>query len=308
MKARPKSEKWICAGRQALGWFAPRVRARLDAHEPVAALVVRQAAAGAGEVRVERGRVLVAVVEVAAGGVRLPDLDQRRADRPAVAVGDPAGDDDPLAERLALVLAGEVVVELADGVVAVDRPGQLRQRPREQQQRLPRRARDGRAVVGIEVRRVWARRPCRGRARARCAGRLLIRLAVSPFAGFSARSASSSASRRRRARTQALRHAERPAGRLARLLDADVGMELGQGQLARLVGLEHAEVGDDARHARAADALLRRSSGSRAPRRTPSATASASRTSRGTTRRSRARRPPRAGARAGRRSCRSRCC
>ena len=54
--------------------------------------------------------MLVAVVHVAPGRVRLPDLDQRRADGPAVPVGDAAGDDDPLTERLARVLAREVVV------------------------------------------------------------------------------------------------------------------------------------------------------------------------------------------------------
>ena len=60
---------------------APRIRARLDRDEAVAAVVVGQAAAGAGEVRVERRRVLVDVVVVAAGRVRLPDLDERAADR-----------------------------------------------------------------------------------------------------------------------------------------------------------------------------------------------------------------------------------
>ena len=55
---------------------------------------------------------LVALVAVAPGGVGLPDLDQRVAERLPVAVEDAARDDDPLAERLALVLAREVVVEL----------------------------------------------------------------------------------------------------------------------------------------------------------------------------------------------------
>ena len=53
--------------------------------------------------------MLVDAVHVAAGRVGLPDLDQRVADRPAVAVDHPARDDDALAERLARVLPGEVV-------------------------------------------------------------------------------------------------------------------------------------------------------------------------------------------------------
>ena len=57
--------------------------------------------------------MLVDLVPVAAGGVRLPDLDERAADRPAVLVEHAAGDDDPLAERLAVVLPRQVVVELA---------------------------------------------------------------------------------------------------------------------------------------------------------------------------------------------------
>ena len=58
--------------------------------------------------------MLVDRVAVAAGGVRLPDLDELPAQRLAVRVEHPSGDDDALAERLARVLAGEVVVELAE--------------------------------------------------------------------------------------------------------------------------------------------------------------------------------------------------
>ena len=60
----------------------------------------------------------VPAVAVAAARVGLPDLDQRVRHRPAVVLLDVAVDDDPLALRLALVLAREVVVELADAVVA----------------------------------------------------------------------------------------------------------------------------------------------------------------------------------------------
>jgi hypothetical protein len=86
----------------------PRVRAGLDRREPVRAVVARDDPADPGEVRVERRRVLVALVHVATGGVRLPDLDELVAHGSALAVEDPSGHDDPLAERLAGVLDREI--------------------------------------------------------------------------------------------------------------------------------------------------------------------------------------------------------
>ena len=76
----------MCAGRQALGWLPHGYGPGLDRDEAVAPLVVGDAAPDAGEVRVERRRVAVPAVAVAAGGVGLPDLDQRVAERPPVAV------------------------------------------------------------------------------------------------------------------------------------------------------------------------------------------------------------------------------
>lgn len=101
-------------GRQAFRVLTPRVGARLDGGEAVEAAVVRQGAADTREVRVQRGVVLLALVGVAARRVGLPDLDQLAADRAPVAVEQPAGDRDPLTDRFALVLPGEVVVDLGD--------------------------------------------------------------------------------------------------------------------------------------------------------------------------------------------------
>jgi len=53
-------------------------------------------------------------VFVAPCGVRLPDLDERPAQRLALGVEHAPRDDDPLADRLAVVLNGQVVVGLAD--------------------------------------------------------------------------------------------------------------------------------------------------------------------------------------------------
>lgn len=129
---------------------APGVGARLDGDELVRALIVGQAAAHAGEVGVERGGVVVALVGVAARGVGLPDLDQLATHRAAVAVQHPAGDPDPLAERLAPVPAGQVVVEGGDIGDAEDRAGEFHGLGVVQgDQRLAGVAQDAAAVRGV---------------------------------------------------------------------------------------------------------------------------------------------------------------
>ena len=120
---------------------APGIGAGLDRDEAVAALGVGDAR---GPAPVKFGSSGAGCwsrdVDVAAGGVGLPDLDQRVRHRPAVLVEHAAGDDDALAERLAGMLAGQVGVARPHALVAVDRAGQLRQRVRQDDQRLLRRA------------------------------------------------------------------------------------------------------------------------------------------------------------------------
>src|SRR5260370_25194078 len=55
--------------------IAPRIRARLDRHEAVRAVRVRDHSSDTGEMRIERRLVLILGVSVAAGGVRLPNFD-----------------------------------------------------------------------------------------------------------------------------------------------------------------------------------------------------------------------------------------
>jgi hypothetical protein len=102
----------------------PRIGAGLHRHEAVAALVVGECPPRAGEVRIERGRVLVDLVEVATGGVGLPDLHQRVPHRTAVVVEHAPGDDDSLAERLAGVPGREIRIAGSDGVLAEDGCGE----------------------------------------------------------------------------------------------------------------------------------------------------------------------------------------
>src|SRR5918994_3234858 len=98
--------------------------------------------------------MLVDLVEIAPGCVRLPDLDQRRTDGSPRGVRHPAADIDAFSERLAVVLTREVVVELADRLMAVRRPGELRQRVREDHEWALWRPQLRRAVVGVKVRRL----------------------------------------------------------------------------------------------------------------------------------------------------------
>src|SRR5262249_60811877 len=105
--------------------IAQRVGAGLTGDEFVTALAVGRGAAGPGEIRIGRCRVLVALVDVTAARIGLPDLDERVEYWPAVLVEHAPVHDDALAERLAGVLRGEIVVAWLDAVVAVNRSGQL---------------------------------------------------------------------------------------------------------------------------------------------------------------------------------------
>src|SRR5207342_3657419 len=106
--------------------------------------------------RIERRVVQVDAVAVAAGGVRLPDLDQLSAKRLPVRAEQTPRHDDPLAEWLACVLAGQVVVELADPALAVDGPGHLGERVRQDDERLLWMPEPRPDVVRVVVRRICA--------------------------------------------------------------------------------------------------------------------------------------------------------
>src|SRR5665213_4351862 len=123
-------------GPPGVGVIPPRVRARPDGDEAVPSLGIGDAAAGAGEVGIQRGGVLVDGVGIPTRRVRLPHLDQGVADRTTALVEDTAGDDDALTLRLTLVLSGEVVVEWSHAPLPEERTGDLRQLSRQQAERL----------------------------------------------------------------------------------------------------------------------------------------------------------------------------
>src|SRR5262249_58011500 len=97
----PEQGKMDVRGPPGVGVVLPRVGARLDGDEVVAPLAVGDAETGAGKVRIQRRRVLVGRVVVAAARVRLPHLDQGAGQWPAVAVQHLPADDGPLAQRTA---------------------------------------------------------------------------------------------------------------------------------------------------------------------------------------------------------------
>src|SRR3546814_17351207 len=97
-------------------------------------LCVGDAASAAEEVGIERRVVLVRLMDVAAGGVGLPDLDQRVGLRAPRLVEHVAGDDDALANGLSgglpffAAVPGQVVVERPEAVLPEHRAGPLGKR------------------------------------------------------------------------------------------------------------------------------------------------------------------------------------
>src|SRR5204863_2400580 len=131
--------------------IAPGIFAGANRDEAVAALRVGRRASGAGEVRVERRIVLVGAMWVAPGSVGLPDLDQRMRNGLAVLVEHASVDDDALADRLAFVLASQIVISRLDIVMAENRTGQFRERLGRNDERLRRMAFRGRRVRRIVI-------------------------------------------------------------------------------------------------------------------------------------------------------------
>jgi len=136
---------------------APRVGAGLDGDELVVSLGVGQRATDPGEVRVQWARPVVRLVPVAAARVGLPDLHQRVRHRAAVAVAQRAVHDDPLADRLAGMLPGQVVVQRTDPAGPEHRAGDLGEPLRQQDQGLAGVAQRGGPVAGEVQRRLVAR-------------------------------------------------------------------------------------------------------------------------------------------------------
>src|SRR5690348_10263657 len=107
---------------------APGIGARLHRDETVITLLVGDGTARAGEIWIERRRMLVDIVNVAAAGIRLPDFHQRIGNRTFVFIKYMTVHDDALAQWFAFVLLGEIRIALLHCVVAIDWAAQLGQR------------------------------------------------------------------------------------------------------------------------------------------------------------------------------------
>src|SRR3546814_14823529 len=104
--------------------------------------------------------MLVDGVAVTAGRIGLPQFDERARHRPTVFVEHTTAQDHALADRLAGMLLGQVMIGRPDQLVADQRPGAFRQGVRQQAEWLAGRATDRRLIRRAEG--VWV--VCRGPA------------------------------------------------------------------------------------------------------------------------------------------------
>src|SRR5207244_2245484 len=102
-------------------------RAWANRQEAVDSFFIRQAAAHAKEVRIERSWPLIPFVEVPASGIGLPDLQERVRHRISTVIEHATGHNGALADRLAAGprVAGEVGVFRCDGTDGGSGTGQL---------------------------------------------------------------------------------------------------------------------------------------------------------------------------------------
>src|SRR5260221_5366092 len=108
----------------------PGIRPWANGQEPVHPLCIRQTAAHAEEIRIEGPGPLIAFVQVAAGGVGLPDLQKCVRDRISTVVEHAAGHNDALANGLTpgSGVAREVRIFRRDRTDSTPGTGQLRER------------------------------------------------------------------------------------------------------------------------------------------------------------------------------------
>ena len=128
----------------------PRVGAWFNCAETVIAFAVRQGAAHAAKIGVQRRQVAVVLVAIAAACVGLPDFNQGVRNRLAVLIAHPTRQDDPLTDRQTTVVEIEqqVVVELTEFQVGKVRTTGFTDRLRDAHQRLTRGAGNGGFVIG----------------------------------------------------------------------------------------------------------------------------------------------------------------
>lgn len=99
--------------------IAPGISAGLDGDEAIAAIGIRERSARASKIRIERRGVLILHMQISPGGVSLPDFDQGVRNGASIFIEHTAGDEDALTQRIARVLASEIVIRFADRIVPI---------------------------------------------------------------------------------------------------------------------------------------------------------------------------------------------
>ena len=118
--------------------IAPRIFAGTNGQEAIAAFGVGEGVTAAAEIGIEWGVVLIDFVEVASGGIRLPDFDESSGDRAVIFIDHPATHDDSFAERCAAVLARQIALACSYVLGCKPRTGDFSQGGWNRYQRLGR--------------------------------------------------------------------------------------------------------------------------------------------------------------------------
>ena len=129
----------------------PWIGTGFDRAEKVIAMLIRDRAPATAEIGVERAKIDILFVPIAARGIGLPNLDQRLGHRARVFVQNPAVQNDPLAHRIAAMvkILDQVMVQSAQIVVAKGRARDLGQALLHGQKRLLGRAWHAGLVAGV---------------------------------------------------------------------------------------------------------------------------------------------------------------
>ena len=99
----------------------PRVCARPDGNEAVAAFFIRECLPDTNEIRIQWRVMLIPLVQVAPSGVGLPYFDEGFADGTAIFIHHVSGNDDAFAQRFSPALPRKVVRVGANNILAENR-------------------------------------------------------------------------------------------------------------------------------------------------------------------------------------------